>query len=238
MDAHSWCNIQEQESWCWRIVRGVWRFDHDACSSAQVLFLEKKASHSYDEFAQSLKTAFELENHLHFRQTVPASLTTAVCKDRPFWLLDDLARRGIFSPGPDWTLLVGSGSEIPIPTQGKMLTVLEVDDLLDPLDKLGGNLQILGLAMASAEREAMLASRAARRGVDRIVKLGHMHVFAPPWDGVDLIRPMVRVVRHVPSRGWRNSWEDGINGRWQCILRGFEPEGADVRPRGAGNGSG
>jgi hypothetical protein len=42
---------------------------------------------------------------------------------------------------------------------------------------------------------------AARRGVDRIVKLGRMHVFAPPWDGVDLIRPMVRVVRHVPSVG-------------------------------------
>ena len=36
-------------------------------------------------------------------------------------------------------------------------------------------------------REETLASLAARRGVDRIVKLGRMHVFAPPWDGVDLI---------------------------------------------------
>jgi hypothetical protein len=46
----------------------------------------------------------------------------------------------------------------------------------------------------------LLAKAAGRRGVDRIVKLGRMHVFSSPWDGVDLIRPMVRVVRHVPSR--------------------------------------
>jgi len=26
-----------------------------------------------------------------------------------------------------------------------------------------------------------------------------MHVFASPWDGVDLIRPMVRMIRHVRS---------------------------------------
>jgi len=201
MDADSWCNTQERESWCRRIARDVWQFDQQACSSPQVLFLEKKAGHPCDEFVQSLKAAFEVENHLHPRQTIPAALTTAICQARASWLLDDVAHRGIFSAGPDWTLLLGSGSEIPKPTQGKTLTILEVDDLLDPLDKLDGNVQTLGLAMADPEREAMLASRAASRGVDRIVKLGRMHVFAPPWDGVDLIRSMVRVVRHVRSRG-------------------------------------
>jgi hypothetical protein len=89
--------------------------------------------------------------------------------------------------------------EIPQPTQGKTLTILEVDDLLDPIRKLDGNVQTLGVATADPARETQLASLAARRGVDRIVKLGRMHVFASPWDGVDLIRPMVRMVRHVPS---------------------------------------
>ena len=88
---------------------------------------------------------------------------------------------------------------MPNPTQGKTLAVLEVDDLRQPLQKLDGNVQTLGLAMADPAREEAFASLAASRGVDRIVKLGRMHVFAPPWDGVDLIRPMVRVVRHVPS---------------------------------------
>jgi len=44
-----------------------------------------------------------------------------------------------------------------------------------------------------------LADAAGRNGVDRIVKLGRMHVFGSPWDGTDLIRPMVRLVRHVPA---------------------------------------
>ena len=50
MDADSWCNSREREAWCRRIARDVWQFDQQACSSPQVLFLEKKAGHSCDEF--------------------------------------------------------------------------------------------------------------------------------------------------------------------------------------------
>jgi hypothetical protein len=77
--------------------------------------------------------------------------------------------------------------------------VLEVDNLMEPVSKFDGNVQTLGLAMADAVKEAELTMLAGKRGVDRIVKLGRMHLFVPPWDGMDLIRPMVRLVRHVPS---------------------------------------
>jgi hypothetical protein len=199
MDRDSWSAPREQESWCKRIARDVWQFDQQACSSPQVLFLEKKAGCSPWDFVESLRKAFESENRLHPRREIQAALTTAICQARASWLLDSAAKRAVFPPGPDWTILLGSGSEIPKPTQGKTLTVLEVDDLLDPLEKLDGSVQTLGLAMADPAREESLAAVAARRGVDRIVKLGRMHVFAPPWDGVDLIRPMVRIVRYVSS---------------------------------------
>jgi hypothetical protein len=191
--------VRERESWCLRIARDVWQFDQQACSSPQVLFLEKKNGNSVSEFVQALKAAFESENRIHPRATIPAALTTAICQARASWLLDDVAHSGVFPRGPDWTILVGRGPDVPKPTQGRTLTILEVDDLFDSIEKLDGNVQTLGLAMADPEREAQLASLAARRGVDRIVKLGRMHVFAPPWDGVDLIRPMVRIVRHVRS---------------------------------------
>ena len=199
MDADSRSNPKEQESWCRRIARDVWQFDQQACSSPQVLFIEKETSRSSREFVQSLKRAFESENQLHPRRTIHTALTTVICQARASWLLDNVANSAIFTQGPDWTILLGSGSEIPKPTQGKTLTVLEVDDLFDAIGKLDGIVQTLGLAVADPARETKLASLAARRGVDRIVKLGRMHVFAPPWDGVDLIRPMVRMVRHVPS---------------------------------------
>ena len=146
-----------------------------------------------------VRQAFEAENRAHPRQTIPGALTSAICQARASWLLKNTAHQGFFPQSPDWTLLLGSGSEIPQPTQGKTLTVLEVDDLFDPVSKLDGNVQTLGLGIADPEKERKLALLAGKKGVDRIVKLGRMHVFVPPWDGMDLIRPMVRMVRHVSS---------------------------------------
>lgn len=199
MDSGAWSDPQEQKSWCLRIARDVWQFDQQACSSPQVLFLERKTGQSTAEFVSNLKQAFENENRAHPRRAIPAALTSRICQARASWLMSGSPQQAFFPLGPDWTLLLGSGSDIPQPVQGKTLTVLEVDDLLEAISKLDGNVQTLGLGMADAEREKQLALLAGRKGVDRVVKLGRMHVFVPPWDGVDLIRPLVRMVRHVSS---------------------------------------
>jgi hypothetical protein len=199
MDAGAWSNPDEQKAWCLRMARDVWQFDQQACSSPQVLYLEKKAGQSTAQFLSNLRRAFESENQAHPRRTIPAALTSTISRARASWLLGDTSHRAVFPMGPDWTLLVGSGSDLPQPVQGKTLTVLEVDDLMDAVSKLDGNVQTLGLGMVDAAKEKELALLAGQRGVDRIVKLGRMHTFVSPWDGVDLIRPMVRMVRHVCS---------------------------------------
>ncbi len=197
MDSASWSNPATCEALCRRIARDVWQFDQQACSSPQVLFLEKNDGVSTREFVQALRSAFEAENRAHPRETIEGALTSAICQARAAWLLRDESNSAVFPATPDWTILVGHGPEIPQPTQGKTLTVLEVDDLLAALARLDGNVQTLGLAIADPEKESAIASLAASRGIDRIVPLGRMHVFGPPWDGVDLIRIMVRMVRHL-----------------------------------------
>jgi hypothetical protein len=199
MDASAWSNPDERKSWCQRIARDVWQFDQQACSSPQVLFLEKGVGQSISQFLPYLRQAFETENVAHPRLTIPSALTSAICQARASWLLKDTINQAFFPKGPDWTLLVGSGSDLPQPIQGKTLTVLEVDNLFDAVSKFDGNVQTLGLGMADPEKEKKLVCLAGKRGVDRIVKLGRMHVFVSPWDGVDLVRPMVRMVRHVSS---------------------------------------
>jgi hypothetical protein len=181
------------------MARDLWQFDQQACSSPQVLYIENRNRQSTDQFISVLKRAFETENKAHPRQEIAATLTSTISRARAAWLLDDVSHRAVFPMGPDWTLLIGAGSDIPQPVQGKTLTVLEVDDLVDAVSKLDGNVQTLGLGMADSDREKAVALLAGQRGVDRIVKLGRMHTFVPPWDGVDLIRPMVRMVRHVSS---------------------------------------
>jgi len=199
MDAGVWNAGPEGASWCQRLARDVWQFEQQACSSPQVLFLEQGPAGDVAEFVAELRRAFEEENRAHPRREIHPGLTSAICLARASWLLGDVSHAAWFPGTADWTILLGSGAEIPTPTQGHTLHVLVVADLLEAIAKFDGNVQTLGLAIGDPQREGVLAKAAGRRGVDRIVKLGRMHVFGSPWDGVELIRPMVRVVRHVPS---------------------------------------
>ena len=199
MDEGAWNDENEREAWCRRIARDVWQFDQQACSSPQVLFLERRNGQSSARFIEALHHAFEMENRAHPRQTIAPSLTSAICQARASWLLSDSTRCAIFPKEPDWTLLIGTSSDIPQPTQGKTLTVLEVENLRDAISRFDGNVQTLGLGIANPAKESELVALAGQRGIDRVMKLGQMHTFIPPWDGMNLIRPMVRMVRHVAS---------------------------------------
>jgi len=200
MDADVWGNRSERASWCRRIARDVWQFEQQACSSPQTLFLERGTGCDPAEFAQELRSAFQEENRAHPRREIELALTSMICQARASWLLDDAANRAWFPESPDWTILLGKGADIPEPTQGRTLTVLETDDLLEVVSRFDGSVQTLGLGIRDAVREETLAAAAGRHGVDRVVRLGQMHVFSSPWDGTDLIRPMVRLVRHVRSQ--------------------------------------
>jgi hypothetical protein len=200
MDSESWGDRAERSSWCRRIARDVWQFDQQACSSPQALFLERGAGGDPGEFVEDLKRAFQEEHRHHPRMQIEPALTSAICLARASWLLDSVENSALFPASPDWTVLLGEGDEMPNPTQGRTLSVLVVDDLMKVISKFDGALQTLGLGIRDARREEMLAQAAGRSGVDRIVKLGRMHVFSSPWDGTELIRPMVRLVRHVRSQ--------------------------------------
>jgi hypothetical protein len=200
MDAQTWSSRAERSSWCQRIVRDVWQFEQQACSSPQVLFLERGAGDDTSGFVEELRRSFEEENRLHPRLGIHPALTSAICLARASWLLNNMAEKALFPESPDWTILLGSGADIPRPTQGRTLYVLLVDDLMDAISKFDGAVQTMGVAISDARREKVLAHAAGRKGVDRIVKLGRMHVFGSPWDGTDLIRPLVRRVRYVSSQ--------------------------------------
>ena len=199
MDGESWSGGPDRDNWCRRLARDVWQFDQQACSSPQALFLERCTAGDLAEFAATLGAAFEAENRLHPRESIHPALTSAICLARASWLLDDSTHRALFPATPDWTLLLGAGTTVPSPTQGRTLSVLLVDDLREPIARFDGMVQTLGLAVSDDDKENALTQAASRNGVDRIVKLGRMHVFGSPWDGADLVRPMVRLVRHVPA---------------------------------------
>ena len=203
MEPSVWADDSERARWCRRLARDVWQFDQAACSSPQTLFLEAGRGCETGGFVEDLAAAFAEENRRHPRTELEFALASAICQARASWLLADSDHTARFPASPDWTILVGKGAEIPTPTQGRTLTVLLVDDLIEAISLFDGSVQTLGLAIGDPQREAQIADVAARRGVDRIVKIGQMHTFGAPWDGNDLIRPMTRVVRYMPSSDTR-----------------------------------
>jgi hypothetical protein len=199
MDGECWGNVRDRESWCRRLAREVWQFDQRACSSPQALFLERRTGCDAESFVRALAAALQSENRSHPRRQIHPAVTSAICLARAAWLLEGSDRSAVFPATPDWTLLIGAGADVPPPTQARTLSVLLVDELSQPIERFAGAVQTLGLAVKDPTREAALAEAAGRNGVDRIVKVGRMHLFGSPWDGADLIRPMVRLVRHGPS---------------------------------------
>lgn len=73
-------------------------------------------------------------------------------------LLDDAANRAMFPAPPVWTILLGRGAEIPKPAQGRTLSVLLVDDLLEVISKFDGTVQTLGLGIKAAHTEETLGT--------------------------------------------------------------------------------
>ena len=196
LDAGSWTDPERRAIWCRRVARDTWQFEQQACSSPQALFIESSRGHDPAALVEALSAAFREENRLHPREAISPSLASAIVRARSSWLMDDVDHAARFDADPDWTILFGRGASVPEPTQGRTLPVLEVDDLLEPLAHFDGQVQTLGLGMADLELEERIAEEAGRRGVDRIVKLGRMHVFESPWDGQQLVAPMTRRVRH------------------------------------------
>lgn len=202
LDAATWTDRIERGAWCRRIARDVWQFEQQACSSPQTLFLERdEAGCDPSEFVEVLRCAFAEENHLHPRSQIEPALASTVCTARASWLLEDVDNRAWFPESSDWSILLGKGTAIPKPSHGRTLTILVADKLSDVISRFDGSVQTLGLAIHDAAEEEELADVAARHGVDRVVRLGQMHVFGSPWDGMDLVRPMVRLVHDARSQG-------------------------------------
>lgn len=198
LDRGAWQDPAQAGTWAQRLARDVWQFEQEACSSPQILFLERREGDDLSSLAVVLEDAFKRENTYHPRESIEPSLAANILRVRAETQVNSQAC-GIFPLGTDWTLLVYKKACFPTPTQGRTLHVVPVSSLENIVSSLDGSIQTLGLGMSDSIAESQLAELAGRRGVDRVVKIGMMHVFDSPWDGQDLVLPMTRKVRHLFS---------------------------------------
>jgi hypothetical protein len=198
-DKNVWTNGTALSDWCTRLARDIWQFDQSACSSPQIVFVEKSGMDNYKMLIESISKALAVENRLHSRTTIETGMASTIIKARITHLLDNIQNSAIFPSEPDWTILVHDKFIIPEPVQGRTLHVVMVESLVDVVKRLDGTIQTIGLAIGDDNLEKQIADIAGSRGIDRLVKLGSMHIFDSPWDGMRLITPMMRLVKYSSS---------------------------------------
>jgi len=200
----------ELQRLCRRIARETWQFDQQACSSPLALYLQ--VTHSAAAagggrecaergFVQALAQAFDEEERAHPRHALDARTSVDIALSRTSWLLGEQGGEALFPSGPAWSILYGGEVDrVPEPVHGKTLHVVSSDNLETAASRLDSSTQSLGIWIHDPPLEARVARLALTRGVDRVVRLGLMHVFNTPWDGHELVRPLCRNVHFISTR--------------------------------------
>lgn len=210
LDEQTLAQPAELQRLCRRIARETWQFDQQACSSPLALYLQvtQGAAAAFDGrenaergFVRALAQAFEEEERAHPRRELDARTSVDIALARTSWLLDDQGGEALFPSGPAWSILYGGEVDrVPEPVHGKTLQVVSSDNLETVASRFDSSTQSVGVWIHDASLEASVARMALTRGVDRVVRLGLMHVFNTPWDGQELVRPLCRKVHFISTR--------------------------------------
>lgn len=213
LDERLMAQADELKKLCRRIARETWQFDQEACSSPLVLYVQTPVSGAASDreagpvvreaehvFLQMLAQAFDEEQRAHPRRELSARMSVDIAKARADWLLEDEQAQVIASKGPAWTILHGGlMNREPALLQGKTLNVVSTDDLEAIAARMDGSVQTLGLWVCDPDLEQRIVRAAQHSGVDRVVRLGMMHVFNTPWDGHELVRSLCRRVHFIST---------------------------------------
>lgn len=211
LDEPTLAQPMELQRLCRRIARETWQFDQQACSSPLALYLqvtEGAAKNAGGDrtlaeqvFVRFLAQAFEEEERAHPRLVLDSRTSVDITIARTNWLLDEPDAKAVFPTGPAWSILYGGAPDrIPEPIHGKTLHVVSSNNLETIASRLDSGTQTIGIWIHDSTLEAKIARIALARGVDRVVRLGLMHVFNTPWDGHELVRPLCRKVHFISTR--------------------------------------
>jgi hypothetical protein len=175
-----------------RLALDVALFDQTACSSPQVVILEKGAV-TARQFAERMARNMEKLPRRLLGVKRPEARCLDVVNTRGTYLLSE--EKDIIAPlDLGWTILLDHDDGLPEPIQGKCLFVREVEDLGDAVGWLTRKVQTIALCIGDIDRKRAFAEKASYAGVDRFVIPGNMNDFTLPWDGM---LPLSRMVRWI-----------------------------------------
>jgi hypothetical protein len=165
-------------------------FDQRACSSPQILFVEK-SSISIKESAYALEESLEKLSKRYTKNAITKDALSKIINKRGEYLLS-LDKDIICSNDLRFTILIDKDVKLEEPIQYRTIYLKEVEDIFQICTLITPRIQTIGIASEDKNRIMNFANRVGLKGVDRLVKVGLMNLYDDPWDGMLFMSEIVK----------------------------------------------
>jgi hypothetical protein len=178
------------EEYLENLITDIVSFNQKACSSPQVLFLEKSKL-STEKIAQMLSLKFEKIIKRYTNKDLEEAVVAKIINKRGEYLLG-LDKRIYTSRGLQYTILIDSELKLEEPITGRTIFLKQVEDISEVFPMITKNIQTIGIASKDFKKTLDFTDKITALGVDRVVKIGYMNLYDSPWDGMLIMSELVR----------------------------------------------
>jgi len=171
-------------------VNDIISFDQKACSSPQVLFIEK-SNLSIKEVASKLSKSIDKISKRYPKNKIDEATCAKIINKRGEYLLS-LEKDIICGIGLQYTILIDNETNLEEPMQNRTIYLKEIEDILDVCKLITPRIQTIGIASQNNNKIIDFANTVSLKGVDRLVKVGFMNLYDSPWDGMLFMSELVK----------------------------------------------
>lgn len=172
-----------------RLVFDILLFGQGACSSPQVLFVEK-SSKTLNYIVKMLEESFKKIQIKH-KNIIDEGQSAKIINKRCFYALS-LDKDICCSKGMEYTILIDTDIKLEQPIGGGCIFVKEIDSIFNLEALITRRIQTVGFAIKAEDKIFKFADLVMKSGVDRVINIGNMNNYDCPWDGYLMINELVR----------------------------------------------
>lgn len=172
-----------------KLVLDIVLFGQKACSSPQVLFVEK-SNKTLNYIVKMLENSFK-KIGVKYKNILDEGQCAKIINKRGFYILS-LDKDICCSRGMEYTILIDNDIKLEEPVGGRCIFVKEIDSIFNLEALITRRIQTIGFAIKDRNRILEFADLVTKSGVDRVINIGNMNSYDCPWDGHLMINELVR----------------------------------------------
>jgi len=165
-------------------------FNQNACTSPQVLFVEK-SDLDLKEAGRLLAESLSKLAKRYPNDSISQSTLVKILNKRGEYLLST-DKDIICDNNINFTILIDRNIRLEEPVNGRTIFLKEVEDIYEVCKLITPRIQTIGIASEDAVKMKDFSQKVSLRGVDRIVKVGCMSFYDLPWDGILVMSELVK----------------------------------------------